>query len=327
MTRPLPLACILILACWCTAPVAVSAQQFSQSSLFWLDPVQFNPAYAGLDNSLSMTATYRTQWTGLPGSPTELRLSAHLPVYFLSSGFGIEAERDELGARSLTRFGASWSYQIVRPTAVWSFGASARVLQLSLNGGMLRTPDGSYEDGITVHNDDLLPTGQADNSGVSFGAGIFYQAENLEGGLSVQNANAAAIEFPGFSYGFGRQYNGYLRARFDLIRNFELLPMLAVYSDGTQHQAIGGATLRYDENFFAGAAYRGYNGNTSDALVILGGVNLSDQFSIAYAYDLTLSELQTVNDGSHEIVIKYNLGKRIGAGVPPPVIFNPRTKQ
>ena len=306
----------------------VGAQQLAQYSLFWLDPVQFNPAYAGLDNSLSVTATYRSQWAGLEGQPTGQRVSAHLPVYFLSSGFGIEGERDELGARSLNRIGASWNYQLVRPMAVWSLGVSGRYLQMSLDGAALRTAGGDYsEPGLIIHNDDLLST-TAEGAGVfTVAAGVYYQAERLEGGVSVRNLTEGVLTYPGVDYVLGRQYHGYLRARFDVLRAWDLSPMLFAVSDGTQHQLSVGAIARYDENIFAGLAYRGYNNTTTDALVLMGGLNLSDKISVAYAYDLTLSDLRTVQEGSHEITLKYNLRQRIGAGVPPPVIFNPRTKQ
>jgi hypothetical protein len=85
--------------------------------------------------------------------------------------------------------------------------------------------------------------------------------------------------------------------------------------------------MQYNQNIFVGATYRGYNANTSDAIAIMGGLNLSDKISLAYAYDLTLSELRSVQDGSHEITIKYNLRTRIGAGVPPPIIYYPRAKE
>ncbi len=304
------------------------AQQFAQYSLYWLDPVQFNPAYAGLDNSLSVTGTYRTQWTGLEGQPSGQTLSAHLPVYFLSSGFGVEAERDVIGARQLNRFGVSWNYQLVRSSAVWSAGLSARYLQMSLNGGDLRTPGGIYsEPGNVNHQDPLLPTGSEGAGTFTFSAGVYYQAERVEGGLSVRNLTEGVLSFPGLDYPLGRQYHGYLRARFDVLRSWEVDPLLFAVSDGTQHQLSMGAIARYNDNVFAGAAYRGYNNQTSDAIVIMAGINLSEKISVAYAYDLTLSDLRSVQDGSHELTLKYNLRQRIGAGIPPPLIFNPRTKQ
>ncbi|MGB3799112.1 MAG: PorP/SprF family type IX secretion system membrane protein [Lewinella sp.] len=304
------------------------AQQLGHYSLYWLDPVQFNPAYAGLDNSLSITGTYRAQWTGLDGQPSSQRVSAHLPVYFLSSGFGVEAERDELGARSLSRFGASWSYQLVTSTAVWSVGVSGRYYQMSLNGAALRTPDGEYpEPNFVEHNDALLPSGNEGAGTMTFAAGLYYQSERLEGGLSARNISEGIIAFPGLDYQLGRQYHAYLRARFDFLRAWELSPLIGAMSDGIQHQVTTGLIAQYDENIFGGIAYRGYNNMSTDAILLMAGLNLSDKLSVAYAYDLTLSDLRTVQDGSHELTLKYNLRQRIGAGVPPPIIFNPRTKQ
>ncbi|PPK88236.1 type IX secretion system PorP/SprF family membrane protein [Neolewinella xylanilytica] len=323
MTRQFYLLLLLLLV-----GGAASAQQLGHYSLYWLDPVQFNPAYAGLDNSLSITGTFRAQWTGLDGQPTSQRLSAHLPVYFLSSGFGVEAERDELGARSLNRFGATWSYQLVTSSAVWSVGVSGRYYQMSLDGSALRTPDGDYtEPNFVAHNDVLLPSGNEGAGTMTFAAGLYYQSERLEGGLSVRNLTESVIEFPGLDYRLGRQYHAYLRARFDFLRAWELSPLIGAMSDGIQHQVTTGLIARYDENIFGGIAYRGYNNQTTDAILLMAGLNLSDKVSLAYAYDLTLSELRTVQDGSHELTLKYNLRQRIGAGVPPPIIFNPRTKQ
>lgn len=308
--------------------LVLSAQQLPRYSMPWLDPVQFNPAYAGLDNSLSITGTYRSQWTGLEGQPVGQRVSAHLPFYYLSSGVGVEVELDEIGARGLNSFGLSYNYQLVTGQSVWSLGLSARMLQLSLNGELLRTPEGNYEDPNTIiHNDALLPVGNINDGAMSFGAGIFYQSENLEGGISVRNFNNPVIAFPGVDYSLDQQYHGYLRARFDLIRAWEVLPMAYAVVAGPQQQFSLGATIRYDENFFAGAAYRGHSGQTTDALVLSGGLNLSEKVTLAYAFDLTLSNLRTVQDGSHEITIKYNLRQRIGAGVLPPRIYHPRAKE
>lgn len=324
MMKRLLLSASLLLA----VGYALSGQQLAQYSMPWLDPVQFNPAYAGLDNSLSVTGSFRTQWTGLEGQPSGQRLSAHLPVYYLSSGFGVEVERDEIGARSLSRFGASYNYQLVTTSAVWSVGVSARMTQLSLDGSILRTADGIYEDpNAIIHNDDLLPTTAVDNSTLSLSAGIFYQAEKLEGGLSVRNLNQPVLGFSGLDYQLGQQYHAYLRLKFDVVRNWQLAPVFFAASDGVQTQLSFGATMQYNDNIFVGATYRGYNSNTSDAVAIMGGLNLSDKISLAYAYDLTLSELRTVQDGSHEITVKYNLRTKIGAGVPPPIIYYPRAKE
>ena len=58
--------------------------------------------------------------------------------------------------------------------------------------------------------------------------------------------------------------------------------------------------------------------------MILAGIKLNEKITLAYSYDLTLSTLREVSDGSHEILINYNLGKPVGKGKMPPVIYNPR---
>lgn len=304
------------------------AQQLPRYSLYFLDPVQLNPAYAGLDNSLSVTAGYRSQWTNLPGNPVSQRLSAHLPLYIASSGIGVTAEIDELGARRYTRFGASYNYQLVRGRSVWSIGVNARMNQLQLDGNLLRTPTGDYsEPNVIVHNDDLLTSTQVNDQQLSFGAGLYYQSDRLEGGLSVLHLNAPAIALESFDWTLERQYSLFLKTRMDFVGSWMLEPSLLVRSDGIQTQVDISAVARNENNIFLGTSFRGYNENTIDAVVILAGLNVSPQITLAYAYDLTLSNLRDVQNGSHEIVVKYNLGKPIGAGVPPPIIFNPRTKE
>jgi hypothetical protein len=37
-----------------------------------------------------------------------------------------------------------------------------------------------------------------------------------------------------------------------------------------------------------------------------------------------MSGLQEVTDGSHEVMLNFNLNKPIGKGKPPKIIYNPR---
>ena len=65
------------------------AQQPAQYSLYNLNKFNFNPAYAGLDNSLSVTGVYRSQWVGLPGKPVTQNINAHMPLYFFKWRSGL----------------------------------------------------------------------------------------------------------------------------------------------------------------------------------------------------------------------------------------------
>ncbi|NJK84494.1 MAG: type IX secretion system membrane protein PorP/SprF [Saprospiraceae bacterium] len=62
--------------------LCVWAQQPSQYSLYMFNRMAYNPAYAGLDNSLSTTGVFRRQWVNLQGSPIAQHLNLHAPLYF-----------------------------------------------------------------------------------------------------------------------------------------------------------------------------------------------------------------------------------------------------
>ena len=79
-----------------------------------------------------------------------------------------------------------------------------------------------------------------------------------------------------------------------------------------------------NDNIFGGGSYRGYNAVTGDAVAIILGLKLSEKVRFAYAYDVTVSNLNTVSNGSHEVMLNYNFGKPIGQGKLPPIIYNPR---
>ena len=82
--------------------------------------------------------------------------------------------------------------------------------------------------------------------------------------------------------------------------------------------------LRWRENIFAGASFRGFGNNSKDAAMLIAGLKLNEKTTLAYAFDVPLSPLNTVNRGSHELLLRYSLNKPIGIGKLPPVIYNPR---
>ena len=73
-----------------------------------------------------------------------------------------------------------------------------------------------------------------------------------------------------------------------------------------------------------GGALRGFNQNTIDAATLSAGFRLNTQWSAAYAYDIGLSPLRSVHNGSHEITLKYNLIQKNGGATLLKIIHNPR---
>ena len=117
------------------------AQQAPQYSLFALNPYAYNPAYAGLENTLVATGVYRRQWSGLEGAPETQHLNAHLPLYVINSGIGLKIENDVIGAHRTTQGSVSYNYQLeLGRNTLLSAGIGIGFLQYSLDGAKLRQP-------------------------------------------------------------------------------------------------------------------------------------------------------------------------------------------
>ncbi|MCB0561827.1 MAG: type IX secretion system membrane protein PorP/SprF [Lewinellaceae bacterium] len=306
----------------------VFGQQPAQYSLFMMNKLNWNPAYAGLDNSLSATGVYRAQWAGLEGNPITQNVNVHMPLYILSSGIGINLENDELGAERRTTGTVSYNYQLpVGRRGLLAIGLSAGLAQRTLDGSKLRTPDGDYDidASVIIHNDGLLPISQINASAATFGAGIYYYSERFEAGLAARNLSEPIVDLDAISLVLKRTFFFNAGGHFDLGGSLSLHPSLLARSDLAQTQTDIAAILQYNDNIFGGASFRGYNSDNIDAVAFIAGFKLSENVTLAYAYDLTLSALNQVSNGSHEVMINYNLNKRLGTGRPPKVIYNPRT--
>ena len=158
-------------------------------------------------------------------------------------------------------------------------------------------------------------------------AGVYFQSEKLEIGVSANNLiepNATLSAEDLVNIKFIRNYFFNFAYSFEISRDLMLQPSFFAKSDLVQTQLEFSAIVKYNDNIFGGASFRGYNANSIDALIFLAGYKLNENFTLAYSYDLTLSGLSNVSKGSHEILLNYNLNKVIGKGVPPKIIYNPR---
>jgi type IX secretion system PorP/SprF family membrane protein len=304
------------------------AQQEVQYSLFSLNPFGYNPAYAGLEESLVANAVIRKQWAGLNGSPFSQQLNVHLPWYYLKGGVGFRLENDQIGAHRTTTYALAYDYWLpMGKSGIISVGIEAGMQQLALNGALLRTPGGDYEDGAIQHNDNILPVGLVSGKVPVVSAGICFQNQNWEFGLSVRNITAQEIKFTENSFAgiaFNRNYFFNFATTFKAGRILTFKPALLLKSDILQTQLDAGTLVDYNDQFFAGIFYRGFNQKTTDAFVLSSGLKLNSKWTLVYAFDLTLSPLRAVNQGSHEIMLLYNLNKDIGKGRLPGIIYNSR---
>lgn len=303
------------------------SQQQGQYTMYMLNKYQNNAAYAGLDNSLSATGVFRSQWVGLNGNPVMQNVNVHMPLYFIKGGVGLNMENVTLGAEQNLSLTASYAYhKTIGNIGILSLGMGGGFYQKTIDGNILRTPEGDYQENNPInHNDQILSEVKASAIAPTFNLGVYFQSEKWEIGASSTNLIEPKIKLDeNINFQLKRHYFFTMAYNWNINNTFTLQPSFLAKSDLNETQIEISTIIKYNDNIFFGAAFRGYNNSTIDATAFLVGMKLSEKITLAYSYDLTLSSYNSVSNGSHEILINYNLNKIIGAGVPPRIIHNPR---
>ncbi len=313
---------IILVSLW---SISSHAQQTAQYSMYMFNKYQYNNAYNGLDASLSMTGVFRKQWLGFDGTPISANFNAHLPLEYISSGIGLGVEYDVIGAYQNLSLKVSYSYILDLGEGKLSLGIAGRFLQKSLDGSKLITPNGDYGQGVVLHRDPRLSSGRENGTNFSVDLGIYYKHPKFEVGLSTTHLTAPKLSLAtDVGVVYNRTYFLTGAYNWQLTDKFLLQPNFLLKTDFVKFQPEIAAILKYDNNIFGGVAFRGYDTRSIDAVVFLAGMQITPNILLAYSYDWSIGSLQTFNNGSHELVLNYNLNKKIGKEIPAKVIYNPR---
>ncbi|WP_346321080.1 type IX secretion system membrane protein PorP/SprF [Chitinophaga sp. YIM B06452] len=278
------------------------AQQEAMYTQYMFNMMAVNPAYAGSRGVLSATAMYRNQWVGVEGAPRTGTLSFDMATRNKKVGLGIQAFNDRIGIVKTTGFYASYAYRI-------NFNENGSALAIGLQGGLSNYRADLTKVELTDGGD---PAFMQNINAImpSFGAGIFYNTPKFYAGFSVPNLVKSYLRKDQYLYStevVAKKYMhlflvaGYV---FDLNENLKLKPSFLV-------KAVRGAPVVVDvnANFWIkeivgiGASYR-----TGDAIAGLLELQLSNQFRLGYAYDHSISNLVKYNQGTHEIMLRYEFG-------------------
>lgn len=275
-------------------------QQDAQYTQYMYNTVSVNPAYAGSRGHLSVTALYRSQWTGLDGAPKTQSLNAHSPIGYRGVGAGVNVWNEQIGPTSETNFEADFSYTVYTSReGRLSFGANVSGNLLDIKFSQLNQD--------TSHG--LDPTLQEDihnRFSPNFGAGVYYRTDHFYTGLSVPRIlQTTHFDSSNLSTA-SEQMNFYFIIGYvwDLNPWVKFKPsLLAKMVFGAPIQLDFSANFMFDEKFILGAAYR-----WDAAVSAMAGFNISDGFMIGMAYDRETTALgaASFNDGSFEIIIRYD---------------------
>ena len=214
----------------------VCGQQPVQFSQYMLNKYRNNPAYAGLDFSLSVTAVNRSQWSGINGNPISRNINAHLPFYLLNGAFGFNLENESLGVEKNTLGTISYSYVYESPIGLFSAGAKIGLFQKSLDGSKLRSPDGIYEGPNINHGDGVLPIGPESAIAPVWGLGVYYIHDLFEAGISIDNVVSGSFNFSSMTIDQKAFLNLFVETRYEIDNYFTLYPSIMIKTDFIETQ-------------------------------------------------------------------------------------------
>lgn len=254
-----------------------------------------NPAYAGLQEGLSLGLLYRNQWSALDGAPETYTFNAHAPVGE-RTGLGISLIRDQLGPVRETNAYIDFSYTIpVSTNYQLAFGlkAGATFHDIGLADLELQDPgDPFFSQNVTQTTPNI-------------GAGVFLYSDNFYIGASVPNIlNSLHLDENGLQFGSETNHyfvtSGYV---FQATESLKLKPSVLVKSafDAPTSFDVNLNAL-FLEKFELGVSYR-----LDDSFSGIVGFQATPDLRIGYAYDAVVSEINNVAPSSHEIILTYNI--------------------
>ncbi len=282
----------------------VHAQQDAQYTQYMYNTLIVNPAYTGSTGNLEATLQHRTQWVGIDGAPQTQAFSIHSPMINEKVGLGLSAVNDRLGPSNDISLNGNFSYTLtLGADEKLAFGLRAGASMLNIDWSKGRY----YQEG-----DPLLNTNINNRIDPLVGAGIYFYTSKWYAGVSVPNfirtdyyddVQEATVSDRLHYYAIG----GYV---FDLTDDLKFKPaVMGKIVSGSPIIVDTSANFLIQNVVTLGASYR-----WDDSVSALAGFQITKSIFAGYSYDYSVTELNKYNDGSHEIILRFQLtpgGSRI----------------
>jgi type IX secretion system PorP/SprF family membrane protein len=327
--------CFLLVGC-------MYAQQQPYYTQYILNNFILNPALAGIENYWDCKVSYRNQWVGLNGAPTTLYLTINTPLgktaydyetpntvpdlqaknlgakQFLMeytappahSGIGFTILNDKTGP--LSRIAAYGSYAYHVPIGLktsLSFGVSLGVQEVNVDVNAVDFGQANPVDPA------VLGSGYLNKLEPDVNAGLWLSNKSFFVGLSAQQIVAVPINSPNGTTSSGGVElltgklipHSFLTAGYKILisENINILPSVMIsYVEPLPMGLDVNAKIQYQDLLWLGFSYRYQRG-----FAAMLGVNISSTINLGYSFDYTTTQLNTVSNGTHEIVLGFLWGR------------------
>jgi len=269
------------------------AQQIPLKSLYMQSRSTYNPAEVGTQDYLPIYLSARRQWMGVKNAPNTNSVIIHAPLG-PKFGLGINVFDEKTGIADRTGGSLAMSYKLnVTKKAKLAFGVSGNFTQFALENIVTQNP-----------YDPVISQGKLSYFIPDVAAGLNFYGDKFRVGIAGQNLIQSKKDLSQISITNSLDRVIYIDGNFkmNLVGKLDLVPsVLTRYMTNAPLSFDGNLRFMYNDVFWLGAGYR-----LQDAMVFEAGLTFKS-FVIGYAYDYTLSDISTISDGTHEILVGYRI--------------------
>jgi type IX secretion system PorP/SprF family membrane protein len=287
-------------------------QQELMISQYMFNGLVLNPAYAGTHPYWSSSLLHRSQWVKFDKAPKTQTACIDGNILDGKLGLGFNLSNDRLGLTNSFDFGANVAKKVMLGPGFLSAGLRIGASRYSAN---------LTDAVIWDENDPVYANNIKGKIIPRLGAGVYYYTANWFAGLSIPSILAVDESISNYSTGLNSFYRQHLYLNGGLV--IQAAPSVAIkpsvlvkYQGNSPLQVDLNCNVLFLQKFWVGAGYR-----TGDALIAMLEWNVNKQLRVGYAFDYTLSTIQTYANNSHEIMLGYDFGKGTDLKVRSPRYF------
>jgi type IX secretion system PorP/SprF family membrane protein len=281
----------------------VFAQTEPMYSQYMYNMLGVNPAYAGNREALSLNFFQRNQWVGIKGAPKTTSISMDQSIKDGKIGWGLQVYDDRLGVEAATGFNGMLSTRIkVSDKGVLSGGLSFGLMNYQINLNDVNNRN-------NPNDPSFISTDKPSTWNRSLGMGIYYNTDRFYAGVSTPSILKSRLAtYKNLNTSIQKSDDFHLFANagyvFDINEDVKLKP-------STMVKMVSGAPIQADINMNIwlkdilgfGASYR-----TGDAFVGMVELQATSNLRFGYAYDMPFNPLKYFTKGSHELMLRYEIG-------------------
>jgi len=286
------------------------AQQDAGFSMYFFNPVYINPGYAGSRETFSGSVVHRSQWTGMPGAPVTQSLSVHSAIPNSNVGLGFQFYNDITGPMKNTGIKLTYAYHIpIGEDAKLAFGLSGMTNFIRI---------GLDEINVEDENDPVFYGDTYSKWVFDASTGVYFYNPSFYAGFSVNHLLQSKfgienVTDPNLAR-FYRQFYFTSGIVFHLNEELDFRPSLLMkyVKSAPLVTEITGSLLIF-QKVFVGAGFRTNKrvdmDGTDNMVIAILELKITHFLRLGYSYDYYLNRNGKYNNGTHEIMLGWDIGK------------------